>query len=57
MNQIYDDIKKIHLDIQEITADDRATETFFFAKIGFPPIKSPNSSRKSIKQNWKSRNQ
>jgi hypothetical protein len=35
----------------EITTDNRATEFFF------SPIKSPNSSRKSIKKNWKSGNQ
>jgi hypothetical protein len=32
--------------------------TFFFVKTCFSPIKSPNSSRKSIKKNfWESRNQ
>jgi hypothetical protein len=31
------------------TADGgRRTEIYFFVKIGFSPIKSPNSSRKSI---------
>jgi hypothetical protein len=30
---------------------------FFFVKFGFSPIKSPNSSRKSIKKKFKSLNQ
>jgi hypothetical protein len=42
---------KIHLDSHEIAQDGRRQSdgNFFFVKIGFFSIKSPNSSRKSIK--------
>jgi hypothetical protein len=41
--------KIFHLHSHEIALDGRATD-FFFVKIGFCPIKSLNSSRKSIKK-------
>jgi hypothetical protein len=46
-------VNKFHLDSHKIAPDGRATDFFFRKKIGISSVKSPKSSRKSIKKKIK----